>query len=131
MNRIQSLACILLLVSCGGGGGYDSPTAPRGPSVVTIQVKENTYEPRSVTIQPGDTVRWVMAGSDPSHTVTARNGEFDSGTVFTGNGAAFERTFGTAGLTYEYSCKEHSDCCNMKGSIRVGDSAPRPSNDYE
>lgn len=130
MARIRSLAWILLLISCGGGGG-SSPTEPRVPNVVTIQVKENTYEPRSVTIEPGDTVRWVMAGSDPTHTVTARDGAFDSGTVFTGAGAAFERRFNAAGVTYEYSCKEHSDCCNMKGSIRVGAAAPPPGNDYD
>ena len=47
--------------------------------------------------------------------------------------AAFERTFGSEddGRTFEYACTTHSDCCDMKGSIRVGVSAPPPAPGYE
>lgn len=120
----------LSIASCGGGGS--SPTAPSStPQLVVIQVKENSYEPKSVTIQPGDTVRWEMCGSDPTHTVTDAGGAFDSGTAFTAVGRTFERRFETRGLTYNYSCQAHGECCNMKGSIRVGDSAPTPDAGYE
>lgn len=132
-NIPASLALILALVSCGGGGGggSSSPTEPRSSQTVTIQVRENSYEPRAVTIQPGDTVRWEMRGSDPTHTVTEIGGAFDSGTVFTALGSAFERRFDTGGRTYNYSCRAHGDCCQMKGSVRVGQDAPDSNPGYE
>ena len=126
-----ALTMVLLVLSCGGGGS--SPTEPggAGPKTVTVVVKDNSYEPRSVNLNPGDTVRWVMQGSAPDHTVTALNGVFDSGTALSASGAVFERRFLEANQTFDYSCKAHKDCCNMKGSIRVGDAAPAPTPGYE
>lgn len=141
MSKLRSLSRVLaaaalaapVVIACGGGGGGSSPTEPppAGPKTVTVQVTENTYQPRSVTIEPGDTVRWVMAGSDPTHTVTALDGAFDSGTTFTSPGATFERRFDQNNATFNYSCQAHADCCDMKGSVRVGSNAPRPSPGYE
>ncbi|HEX7182212.1 MAG TPA: plastocyanin/azurin family copper-binding protein [Thermoanaerobaculia bacterium] len=129
-----ALAASLAVYSCGGGGGGgSSPTAPPpagNPQVVTVQVRDFNYEPSTVTVQPGDTVRWVFSGSDTNHTVTARNGAFNSGAVFTSQGATFERQFGSRG-TFEYSCQAHSECCRMRGSVRVGSDAPPPSPGYE
>jgi len=144
MARIRTLAFLLLALtataslavnSCGGGGGGGygggSPTEPPRPAqVITVQVKDFSYEPKSITIEPGDTVRWVLSGSDHTHTVTALNGAFDSGAVFTGSGAMFERRFDTVG-TFDYSCKSHKLCCQMQGSVRVGSNSPPPSPGYE
>ena len=143
MTRIRSLATLAVLIlaaslavySCGGGGGGGgSPTEPPTPAptaqIHVVTVKENSYEPKSITIQPGDTVRWVFSGVDPNHTVTAVNGAFDSGVVFTTPGAMFERRFATAG-TFDYSCKAHKQCCLMQGSIRVGNDSPPPDPGYE
>ena len=126
-----ALAVVLLALSCGGGGS--SPTEPQGagPKTVTVIVKDNSYEPRSVTLNPGDTVRWLMQGSAPDHTVTALNGAFDSGTALATAGAVFERRFLEANQTFDYSCKAHKDCCDMKGSVRVGAAAPPPTPGYE
>jgi plastocyanin len=93
-------------------------------------VKDNSYEPKSITIEPGDTVRWVLNGNERTHTVTARNGAFDSGAVFTSSGAVYERRFDTGG-TWDYSCQAHKDCCQMQGSVRVGRDAPPPGTGYE
>jgi len=129
-----TLAAALAVSSCGGGGGGGngggSPTEPRPAQVIVVQVKDNSYEPKSITIEPGDTVRWVVSGTDRTHTVTAVNGAFDSGAVFTASGATFERRFDTAG-TWDYSCKAHKQCCLMQGSVRVGSGAPPPSPGYE
>lgn len=125
-----------LLAGCGGGGGGGGsptdPNPPSNPSVVTVELTEFAYEPRSVTIQPGQMVRWVMRGSDPTHTVSAIDGAFDSGFVFTAAGTTFERTFGEGdqNRTFNYSCATHSDCCDMKGSVRVGENAPPPNPGY-
>lgn len=121
----------LCLLACGGGGGGgNSPTEPRAPQVITVEVSDFTFSPRSIQIQPGDTVRWVMRGSDRTHTVTARDGSFDSGAVFTSGGAFFERRFDTAGRTHEYWCSSHRNCCMMQGSVRVGQDAPPPNPGY-
>ena len=135
-----TLAAGALLVACsgggGGGGGGGTPTdppPPAPPQTVTIELDEFTYSPRSVTVEPGQTVRWVMRGADPTHTVTALDGAFDSGFAFDAAGDAFQHTFTEAdrGKTYNYSCATHSDCCDMKGSVRVGQSAPPPNPGYE
>jgi len=123
------MALSALLASCGGGGGGSTPTSPNptptpSPQVVLIQVQDNQFSPKDVTINPGDTVRWVRVGGASAHTVTAADGSFDSGAVFQKDGDSFERTFGTSGKTVDYTCKAHYGCCRMAGSIRVGASAP-------
>ncbi len=120
-------------VSCGGGGGGGSPTAPPvPPGVVTVQITDNAFSPRSVTVEPGDTVRWVMQGAAAGHTVTDNTGAFDSGQVFNAAGDSFSRTFGAAdaGRTFEYRCATHQACCQMQGSVRVGTNAPPPGPGY-
>lgn len=127
-------AALFLALACGGGGGGGGPTAPPAPNpqAVTVELSEHSFSPKSITIQPGETVAWVMRGSDPTHTVTALNGAFDSGAVFTASGATFRRTFSAAesGQIFEYRCQAHADCCNMRGSVRVGADAPPPGPGY-
>jgi plastocyanin len=120
------MALSVLLASCGGGGGGGStPTSPgTSPQLVVIQVQDNQFNPKDVTINPGDTVRWVRVGGPSPHTVTADDGSFDSGAAFQKDGDTFERTFGASGKTIDYICKAHFGCCKMSGSIRVGSVAP-------
>lgn len=131
---IVGAALLGLLSACGGGGDSGTPTESptTGPQVVTVEVKDDLFEPRSITIAPGTTVRWVMRGMNAGHTVTALNGTFDSGFAFSNAGDTFERRFsaGEDGETFEYSCVTHAECCDMKGSIRVGSSAPPPQPGY-
>jgi len=150
MARIRSLCLVLLALlgtlaalSCGGGGGGGyggGPTAPPPPAQTPppsssqlhiVQVNDDSYSPKSITIQPGDTVRWVLNGNSLVHTVTAKDGSFDSGSVFTSKGAMYEHRFDTKG-TYEYACKVHGNCCLMRGSVLVGnDASPPPDPSYE
>ena len=119
---LAALSIVPLALSCGGRG-YSSPTEPSNSGPKTV-------DPREVTVNPGDTVRWVLQGSLLTHTVTDSKGAFDSGAVFTAPGAAFEQKLTQANVTYNYFCKVHAACCNMKGSIRVGDNAPTPDPGY-
>ena len=136
ITAIPSLMVGLMVFGCGNGGGSNSPTATTtaapSPVVVTVEIFENEYRPKSITIQAGQMVRWVHRGADPTHTSTAKDGAWDSGLVFTQPGATFERTFGGGddGRTFEYACTAHSNCCDMKGSIRVGASSPPPEPGY-
>jgi plastocyanin len=123
---------------CGGGGGGYGGSTPTSPTpttgqVVVVDLTEHAFTPRSVEVQAGDTVRWVLRGSDATQTVTARHGAFDSGAAFTRSGATYERTFGSGddGRIFDYSCQAHGDCCAMRGSVRVGSGAPPPSPGYE
>ncbi len=114
--------------TCLSGAG-SSDTA----SVTTVRLLDNQFSPKSITIQPGDKVRWVLEGNATNHTVTELdNNVFDSGFSFTVQGATFERTFTAAddGKTFKYYCRTHRDCCSRQGSVRVGNNAPDAGDDY-
>lgn len=115
----------------GGGGGGGSPTMP-APGSIVVEVRDFAFEPKSILVQPGDTVVWRLVGDDKTHTVTAKGGVFDSGFTFTHPGATFTRTFTEAdrGRTYEYWCESHQVSNLMQGSVRVGSSAPQPGPGY-
>lgn len=126
----------LLAASCSSGGG-GSPSAPPPPppsgNVVEVTVRDFVFDPKSVRIEPGQTVRWVLAaGSMLNHTTTSRDGvSWDSG-LLDRAGAIFERTFAQAddGRTFEYLCETHWVSNQMQGSILVGDDAPPPNPGY-
>ena len=58
------------------------------------------------------------------------NGSWDSGTIFITAGDSYQRTFTEDGQTFEYFCTAHQGCCEMQGSIRVGENAPNPLDGY-
>lgn len=123
--------------ACGGGGGSRTPTQPPPPpppptGEVSVSVEDFAFAPKTVAVEPGQTVAWRLEGSDRNHTVTAVDGSFNSGAVFTSNGATFRRTFTEADRdkTFEYRCAAHQACCAMQGSVRVGANAPPPDTGY-
>jgi plastocyanin len=76
-----------------------------------IDIVKRAY-PDDTKIAKGDTVVWTnKMGMD--HTVTADNGEFDSGAF--GEDATFSQTFNTAG-SFPYHCEIHT---SMKGKVTV------------
>ena len=69
------------------------------------------FTPSSVTIQPGDTVRWTFSSSGHSTTSGSPgmpNNLWDSG--IRNQGAVFNHTFPSAG-TFPYYCIPHGGCC--------------------
>jgi len=84
------------------------------PPVATtnIAVGDGKFDPGTVTVAPGTTVKWTNMGRT-THSVTADKGEWDSGDVPAG--ASYTATFNTPG-TYAYHCRQHPD---MKGTIVV------------
>ena len=86
------------------------------PKVVTVMIREFTFEPEILTVNEGDTVEWRNDDAVP-HTATA-DGEadkplFDSGNIQTG--AAWRYAVQKKG-TYDYICTLHP---NMKGKLIV------------
>lgn len=86
-----------------------APTAPAGTSV---RMSGSRFEPSTLTIRVGDTVRWFNDDALP-HTVSATDGSWDSGNL--SPGASFERRFNVAG-GYGYLCRYHP---GMAGTIEV------------
>lgn len=141
MNRVRNpkdrtlVALLLLTAACGGGGGGgdNPPVSPLpNPSAIVVEVRDYAFVPKSIVVDPGDTVTWRLVGSDQTHSVTAVGGVFDSGFVFTAPGATFTRTFTVSdlGRTFEYRCTNHHASHMMQGSVRVGESAPPPNPGY-
>ena len=88
------------------------PTAPAGTSV---RMAGTRFEPTTLTIRVGDTVRWFNDDAIP-HTVSATDGSWDSGNLAPGQ--SFEHRFDTAG-SYSYLCRYHP---GMTGTIEVSGS---------
>jgi plastocyanin len=81
-------------------------------SIVGAQFSAFAFNPKTITVHVGDTVRWVNNSSAPEgHTVTGHG--LDSGTLHQGDDYSFK--FSKAG-TYDYVCAFHS---NMKGAVKV------------
>lgn len=98
------------------GAGRPGHSAKSPPKVVTVEIRNFTFEPASVTVRPGDTVEWKNDDLVP-HTATAA-GEaqtpvFDSGYIQ--SGASWRYVARKKG-TYDYTCLLHP---NMKGKLIV------------
>jgi len=98
-------------------------------ATVTVTVGNNCFcfQPASVTIHPGDTVRWTWSSTGHSSTSGspgAPNGLWDSGIL--SQGAAFTHTFNTVG-SFPYYCTPHGACCGMRGTVTVTNPTPTPT----
>ncbi len=93
-----------------------------GPSVVllgqggtvSVSIVDFAFNPKTITIPVGTTVRWTNTGNAP-HTVTSTSSPraFDSGTLNSGD--TFQHTFTTAGQ-FPYHCSIHP---SMTGTVIV------------
>lgn len=103
----------------GGGGGGNG-----GGVSASVTIRDFSYSPADDTMQAGGTLTWTNNGPS-SHTVTADDGSFDSGTLgppsgsdpYGGrtSGGSYTMTFPAAG-TYAYHCAIHP---GMTGTITV------------
>jgi len=93
--------------------------APPNPAATSVSAKDDSFDPATLNVQVGTTVRWTNNGKHP-HTVTSNDGKWDSGDL--APGASYTVTFMTAG-TYRYHCKHHKQ---MEGTIIVGEPGKTP-----
>jgi plastocyanin len=82
--------------------------------VVVGAVNRVGFVPRTITVAPGTTVRWVSRGREV-HTVTSRNELFNHELP---PGGTFSYTFMRPG-TYRYYCRPH-ERMGMVGTVVVG-----------
>lgn len=80
--------------------------------IVEVDIQNSAFNPQSVKILTGDTVRWTNKDS-VAHTVTGPT--FDSKVLE--NGDTYEFLFTDAG-TYNYKCSIHP---SMKGTVVVAE----------
>jgi plastocyanin len=90
-----------------------APTQPSAPAATEqspaaaeqaqVKLVNFSFSPAQLTVKAGTTVVWTNEDS-ASHTVTADDGSFDSGTLQ--KGASFSQTFSKPG-EYPYYCRFH------------------------
>jgi parallel beta-helix repeat protein len=94
------------------------PILPARAATEVVHIHDNFFEPREITIDPGDTVTWDGGGFRP-HTVTSDTGLFKSGQMSSSD--EFSHTFPKAGVYY-YHCRFHGAAqAGMWGVVVVGD----------
>ena len=105
-------------------GGQTAPSEgpPPASSVapnteMAVSIADMVYEPARVEVSAGSTVRWTNEDA-VVHTVTARDGTFNSGVMKTGD--EYSLTFDEPG-TYEYFCAIHP---LQGGQVVVTDPGP-------
>lgn len=91
--------------------------APAHAEPVEIDIQDYFFQPASVTVAVGTTIRWTNKGAD-QHTVTSDTGAF--GSLLLAQNGTFEHTF-TAPGDYGYHCTPHPF---MTGTIHVVDPGP-------
>lgn len=106
-------------VTAGGTAAvaFDLVTDSDGGDVVEIHLtSSNRFDPSSVTISRGTTVRWIT-DTDTFHTITpSGHSEWQRQEMNT-SGQTFEHTFDAVG-TFDYFCEPH-ESIGMTGSITV------------
>jgi plastocyanin len=88
------------------------PVGTASAATLPVTIAYQTFTPNAFDALPGDTVTWTNNGGR-THTVTADDGQFDSGDV--PDGDHFTQTF-TAPGTYTYHCTIHR---GMVGEVDV------------
>jgi plastocyanin len=109
------LSCITTLLVIGLLLGVTSAGAQSNQQ--TVPIRDFSFEPAQLSVEPGTTVTWTNEGNQPP-TVTADNGLFDSGVLYPGD--SYSVQFDGMG-TVSYYCTLHP---SMTGGITVGGGTP-------
>jgi plastocyanin len=72
-------------------------------ATATVTITDFQFTPNTITINIGDTVKWINNGSSP-HTTTSNSGVWNSGNL--APGSSFSRIFSIGG-SYSYHCNIH------------------------
>ena len=114
IRSIVAACCALLLVMALGVSSVQAKT---------VEVKLGTdagmlaFEPNSINISAGDTVKFVNNKLAPHNAVFDGNDDLSHPDLAFAPGESWERTFSTAG-TYDFYCEPHRGA-GMVGTVTV------------
>jgi plastocyanin len=106
---ISTLALVLALGACSSDDNGDSGSGGGAADKITIE----NFSFQGATVAAGSTVT-VDNKDSTTHTVSADDGEFDTGNVSGGSTATF--TAPSEAGSYQFHCNIHS---NMMGTLTV------------
>jgi plastocyanin/uncharacterized protein YggT (Ycf19 family) len=124
--KISSWRFALVVATAVSLIGYPKPVSATTVDVTVGPNGNLVFSPSSVTIHPGDQVKWTWDSgghSTKSGSPGMPTGIWDSG--IQNAGATFTRTFNSTG-TFPYYCTPHS-CCGMVGTVMVVNASPTPN----
>ena len=110
-RRLRAAALTVLSVAGVAAMRLSAAEQATEPRRHTVTIDATAYSPKTVTASVGDTITWVNKDLFP-HTVTAKNGRFDSGDIAAGK--SWTSTVEADGLL-AYFCTYHP---TMKGTLR-------------
>jgi plastocyanin len=94
---------------------------PRAYQVVTIHIRDNSFNPDAISVAQGATVRWVNDGRNTHNVTSSTAGQFGSPDLKPGK--SFTRTFPKAG-SFAYYCTLHgTPTSGQHAALAVGDTA--------
>ncbi|MGH9081032.1 MAG: cupredoxin domain-containing protein [Acidimicrobiales bacterium] len=115
MRRVMvvGLMGLALTAAACSSGGASSSSSTRAPSHSTpggsgaahsITIQNFAFSPKTITVAPGTTVT-VTNKDQVTHTLTARNGGFNTGDISAGQSKTFTAPNNSG--TYPYFCMIH------------------------
>lgn len=123
MRRVIALLPLSLIVAValtpGPAVARGAPVAGEAPAAktVSVEMRDDLFDPGTLQIDPGDSVTWVNHGRNP-HNVVASDGAFSSKILQPGE--SFTVSFPRLG-SFSYYCSLHGDVgTGMHGQIYVG-----------
>jgi hypothetical protein len=97
-------------------GVYLSPLSVMAATHEVMVLDPRSFSPNNLTIEVGDTVRWINAAGGNRHDVTADDFSFQS---VTSSGFTFEMTFNSIAEIL-YHCTVHSRTASSGGTLQNG-----------
>jgi plastocyanin len=108
--RLTVVASALLILGMTSGAS----AAPRGAKTIEIAIQNFSFQPNTITIEKGDTVRWTNMDSGVFHSAISIHPGFFTNPI--GLGQVNVVTFDRPG-TYDYVCGIHGQ--QMRGQVIV------------
>jgi len=115
MRRLICLAVVLFFLQ----GSIDSIAEEGEVKVVTVDSTNLRFNPSTITLNEGDSVRFVWGSQALPHNAVEENEVFDSGEPARNLEYEYFFDYESAGV-YDYVCEPHASV-GMKGEITVQD----------
>ena len=104
--RFILLLCVLSFLAMALSCSNDNSTTPPNNTII---IRDDLYDPASLTVNVGTPVIWRHEGAN-QHTVTSGTPTVNPGTLYDSgtltNGCGFQFTFNATG-TFPYFCRVH------------------------